>query len=77
MTMKDDLVAYQARWADIESAVAEGRRNASLELRWRQLNAAYAMAQGLGLLQRDPSEAGVHAQWAMLKEKAARQLPKA
>jgi hypothetical protein len=34
MTLKDDLRAYQARWADVEAFVAEERRTASLELRW-------------------------------------------
>ena len=68
--LKDDLRAYQARWADVEAFVAEERRTASLELRWQQLNAAYAMALGLGLLQEDPSEAGVFERWAKLKEKA-------
>jgi hypothetical protein len=77
MTLKDDLIAYQARWAEVETVVKEERRSASLELRWRQLNTAYAMAKGLGLLQEDPSEAGVFERWAKLKEKAAGQLPKA
>jgi hypothetical protein len=77
MTLKDDLKAYQAGWAEVEAVVTEQRRTASLELRWRQLNSAYAMAKGLGLLREDPSEAGVFERWAKLKEKAARQLPKA
>ncbi len=77
MTLKDDLKAYQARWAQVEAVVTEERRTASFELRWRQLNTAYAMAKGLGLLREDPSEAGVFERWAKLKEKAANQLPKA
>lgn len=72
MTLKDDLRAYKARWADVETFVTEERRTASLELRWQQLNAAYAMALGLGLRQEDPSEAGVFERWAKLKEKATR-----
>jgi hypothetical protein len=76
MALKDDLIAYQARWEDVEAFVTEERRTASLELRWRQLNNAYAMAKGLGLLRADPSEAGVFAQWAKLKEKATSQLTK-
>jgi len=77
MALKDDLEAYLARWVEVEAVVKEERRTASLELRWRQLNSAYAMARGLGLLREDPSEVGVFERWAKLKEKAARQLPKA
>ena len=76
MALKDDLKAYQARWVEVEAVVKEERRTASLELRWRQLNTAYAMAKGLGLLRKDPSEAGVLERWAKLKEKAANHLPK-
>ena len=76
MTLKDDLKAYQARWADVEAVVAEERRTASLELRWQQLNAACAMAIGLGLSHEDPSEIGVFERWAKLKEKAASQTRK-
>ena len=77
MALKDDLEAYLARWVEVEAVVKEERRTASLELRWRQLNSAYAMARGLGLLREDPSEVGVFERWAKLKEKAASQLPKA
>ena len=74
MTLKDDLQAYQTRWAEVDAVIAEERRTASLELRWRQLNAAYAMAIGFGLRQEDPSESRVFERWAKLKEKAASQL---
>jgi len=73
MTIKDDLKAYQARWAEVDAVVTEERRTASLELRWQQLNSAYAMALGLGLRQEDPSESGVFERWAKLKEKAVNQ----
>ena len=77
MTLKDDLKAYQARWAEVEAVVEEERRTASIALRWQQLNAAYAMAKSLGMLEADPSEAGVFEQWAKLKEKAVKHSPKA
>ena len=77
MTLKDDLRAYQERWAAIDAIQQEERRSAPVELRWRQLNTAYAMARGLGLLREDPSEAGVFERWAALKEKATSQLPQA
>jgi hypothetical protein len=72
MALKQDLQAYQARWQAVEAIRAEERRGANLELRWRQLNAAYGLAKGLGLLRPDPSEAGVFARWAKLKKQAAR-----
>ena len=76
MLLKEELKTYQARWAAVDAVVAEERRTASQELRWRQLNAACAIAIGLGLYQEDPSEAGVYERWAKLKEKAADQTPK-
>ena len=77
MALKQDLQTYIARWHAIEAVQAEERRSASLSLRWQQLNAAYGIARGLGLLQPDASEAGVFAKWAKLKEKAAEQRPRA
>ena len=77
MTLKSDLMAYQARWATVEAIQREERRSASLALRWQQLNAAYGMAKGLGLLQPDLSEMEVFKRWAKLKEKATDQRPKA
>jgi hypothetical protein len=76
MALKDDLKAYQARWVEVEAFVSEERRTASLDLRWRQLNAAYGLAKGLGLIQTDQTETEVFERWAMLKEKATSQLPK-
>ena len=75
MALKKDLLAYQARWAAVEAVQRNERINASLELRWRQLNAAYGIAKGLGLLKPDPSEAGVFERWAKLKEKLTSQRP--
>jgi hypothetical protein len=77
MALKDDLKAYQDRWAEVEAVVKEERRTASFALRWRQLNTAFAMAKVLGLWREDPSEAGVFERWAKLKEKAASHPPKA
>jgi hypothetical protein len=77
MTLKDELRAYRTRWVKVDAMVAEERRTASIELRWQQLNAAYAMAIGLGLRQEDTSEAGVFERWVKLKEKAVGLLPKA
>ena len=75
MATQNEWLDYQARWAVVELFQEAEHRQASLELRWRQLNAAYGIAKGLGLIQPDPSEAGVQARWAKLKEKATN-LPK-
>jgi hypothetical protein len=77
MTMKDDLKAYRARWAEVEAVVQAERRTTSLELHWQQLNAAYQLGKGLGLQQSDQGELEVHQKWARLKEKAANQKTKA
>jgi len=76
MTLKEDLKAYQARWAEVESTIQNERRSASLELRWQQLNTACAMAIGLGLSRQESGESEVHERWAKLKEKAASRQPK-
>jgi hypothetical protein len=77
MTLKDDIKAYQARWAEVDAVIAEERRTASLELRWQQLNAAYAFFLGIGIHQEDLSEIGVFERWAKLKEKATGRPPRA
>ena len=69
MTLKSELKDYKARWALVEEIQREERKSASLALRWKQLNAAYGLAKGLGLLQPDPSEMEVFQRWAKLKEK--------
>ncbi len=73
MLLKDEIQAYHNRWEEVNKIQAEERRSASIELRWRQLNAAYGLAKALGVLRRDPSELGVFEKWAKLKEKAESQ----
>lgn len=73
MTLKEEMRAYQSRWAEVDAIVAKERRAASLELCWQQLNAAYAMAMGFGWIKVDLSETGVHERWAKLKDKAVSQ----
>lgn len=77
MTFKNDLKAYKSRWSHVEKVIQEERRTASLELRWKQLNTAYAMAKSLGMLHADPGEMSVFQTWAQLKEKAASQNQRA
>jgi hypothetical protein len=76
MVLVNEIKAYKARMEEVDAVVGEERRTSSIELRWQQLNSAYALALGLGLLSEDPSEAGVFKTWAILKEKAASQPPK-
>jgi hypothetical protein len=61
--------AFRNRWQAVSTAEMEERREASLELRWRQLNALWRLAAGLGLL---PEEAEgvqeVRERWVRLKE---------
>lgn len=56
-----------ARWKAVKKIQAEEQRSAPLDLRWRQLNAAYGLAKALGLLQPDPDEVKVFERWAKLK----------
>jgi hypothetical protein len=68
MTQADALGAYRKRWQAVEAFQKQEQLSASLELRWQQLNAAYGMAKGLGLIRPDPSEVEVFERWARLKE---------
>lgn len=77
MSHKADIQAYQQRWQQVEAVQADERRSASLELRWRQLNAAYGLAKSLGLIKPDPSEYEVYARWAKLKEVMLTRKPEA
>jgi hypothetical protein len=76
MELKELIEAYQARWKAVKKIQLEEQSSASPELRWRQLNAAYGMAKGLGLLKPDLSEMEVHQRWATLKTQATNQSPK-
>ncbi len=77
MQLKELMQGYQAGWKAVEEVQREERRTASLELRWRQLNAAYGLAKSLGILQPDPDELKVFERWKILKEKANSQKPTA
>ncbi len=69
--MDPDLKAYIARWQAVAEIEQRELQTASLELRWRQLNAVIGMALGLGIFNSDESEAEIHQRWANLKEKLA------
>jgi hypothetical protein len=56
MALKNDMRLYKVRWKEVEKLQLIERQSASIELRWQQLNAAFGMAKGVGLIQSDMSE---------------------
>ena len=69
------LKAYRARWQAVEEIERQELQNATLELRWRQLNAVIGLAIGLGIYQPVKDDIEVIQRWAKLKENAASQRP--
>ena len=67
MALQKELMAYKDRWALVKERVQAERLNASPELRWRQLNAAYQIGRTLGLERDETGEMLVFEQWARLK----------
>jgi hypothetical protein len=67
MDLREELIAYRERWELVEKKFREERKNTPLELRWRQLNAAYAIGQKMNLVRDESSESGVYEIWASLK----------
>jgi hypothetical protein len=63
------LKAYQDRWKQIADLERREQRAASMDLRWRQTNAIFALALGLGLPfdQQGMEEAIVRQRWEKLK----------
>ena len=70
MTLKDDLIAYRARWQVVAKIELEELRKTSVETKWQQLNSIISLAIRLGIFKADPSEEVVYKKWAKLKEKA-------
>jgi hypothetical protein len=60
---------YRDRWQEVAAIEAAEQRAASIELRWRQLNAILQMAMDLGLPldRRQEGEEEVWLRWARLK----------
>jgi hypothetical protein len=50
MLDREMLEAYQSRWLAVNDVETLERRQASLALRWQQLNALLVMAAALGLV---------------------------
>jgi hypothetical protein len=73
MTLKDDMIAYRARWQAVEEIEREELVNTSIEMKWRQLNSIINLAIQWGIFKPDPSERLVYKRWAKLKEQAEKQ----
>jgi hypothetical protein len=70
--MPSQARAFRDRWQAVATVEAEERRNASLALRWRQMNALYGLGVGLGLVSPSPGmqDWTVWERWARLKHHA-------
>jgi hypothetical protein len=73
--MKEMLKAYRARWQVVAEIEHKELQNATLELRWQQLNSIVGIAIGLGLNKPSEDEIEVFQPWVKLKEKADSQKP--
>lgn len=59
---------FRERWRAVAAIEKEEQREASVALRWQQLNAILRLARGLGLSLREQSEEeAVRQRWARLK----------
>ena len=63
-----DIRFYKERWKAVEEIERQELRAASMEQRWKQINAIWRLAKGLGFsFDPDPSEMGVYERWSKLK----------
>ena len=69
---KERAKKFLDRWEAIEVVHLREARTATLELRWRQLNAVYRLSRKLNLLSDQPDETRGDERWARLREKASR-----
>jgi len=59
---------FRDRWQAVAAIEDQEQRAASVSLRWKQLNAIWQLAQGLGLQSEpDETESLVRERWARLK----------
>lgn len=65
--MNEGMKAYRNRWQAVVDIEQQENLHASIEDRWRQLNAVFGLAVGLGLVVADPGEEEGHRRWAKLK----------
>ena len=69
---KSDAKAYIERWQEVERIEKEEAQAASIQDRWKQLNALFGLALELDLFskQADQKEELVWQRWATLREMA-------
>ena len=74
MDPNDEMTDYISRWKEVEAIQRQEMRSASMELRWKQLNAIFNMAHELGLRLKKSEEEdmSVILKWAKLKDFYAR-----
>ena len=67
---KSDAKAYIERWKEVERIEKEEARTASIQDRWKKLNALFGLALELGLLDKETNqkEEIVWQRWAILRE---------
>ena len=61
---------FRERWEAVAAIEARELRDASISLRWQQMNAIFRLAMGLGLLESeedDPEVNAVRRRWLRLK----------
>ena len=70
----DDMKYYVSRWKEVEAIQLQEMRSATMELRWKQLNAIFIMAQELGLQLKksEKEDMDVIRKWAKIKDFYAR-----
>lgn len=67
---KADAVAFRERWRDVERIERMETQSATIQDRWRQLNAVKMRAIRLGIRQKeDDSEMRIFLIWANLRKK--------
>ena len=69
---KEDAIAYRERWREVERIERLEVQSATIQDRWRQLNAVKRRAIRLGITRKEEdSEMAIFLLWAKLREKYA------
>jgi len=69
---KADAIAFRERWRDVERIERIEAQSATIQDRWRQLNAVKQRATRLGITRKeDDSEMKIFLIWANLRKKYA------
>ncbi len=66
---KSQAQLFRNRWQAVAQIGQEEARQATLELRWQQLNSIYGLSKGLNLKSSHAGEMEVYQRWAKLKDK--------